>query len=131
VLFFRYHLNILIPRFLPLHDYLSIIFHHMIQLSTVCARCTRIMTISCQMSRMVTIIEDDQSSSSIEYSSSPNSESSSSSLIISPHIIIFWYTSFHSIFSLNFVCIHCAFYHYIECVKILFVMSQKLTKITK
>jgi hypothetical protein len=104
VLFRYYNLNILVPLFPPLCDQSRIVFSHMIQLSTVCARHTKIQTISHQIARIVILI-------TYNWSSSPTSESSSSSFILSPRSIILWYSSFRSFFSLNSVCIHNAFSH--------------------
>jgi hypothetical protein len=64
------------------------IFHHIIQLSTICTHRIGILKISYQMPRLVTVITDNWSFFFVESSSSSTYESSSSSLFVSPWIII-------------------------------------------
>jgi hypothetical protein len=92
-IFHCYHLHILVPFLLPLCDQLWEVFYHMIRLSAVCARRTRILSVSHKIPRLVIVIVDNLSSSSTESSSSPTSKSSSSSLIVAPQSIILWYPS--------------------------------------
>ena len=89
-LFSCYHVDILVPFFLPLHDQLWTTFYCMIQLSTKCACGTMIQTILCEMPRIVIIIAYNQSSSFSKSLTSLTYESSYYSLIVYHKISILW-----------------------------------------